>query len=348
MKKRYTYMMLAAMLLSCFGCQTKKQDLAASSQTYPIIIATDSPSDTVTGLFAEKFAQEVIRLSEGKIQMKVYDNGVLGGDRELLESCKNDDIAFVVQSSAPQVNFMPKLAVFDLPVAYTDISSLRKVLDDEDFYSQISDVYKNGGFHLMALADQNFRVMTTNKKISSINDFKGLKIRTMENSNHIAFWKAIGANPTPMTMSEVYIGLQQGTIDAQENPYEVIVSAKVYEQQDYVAETNHVPHLLSLITSNSFYDSLTVEQKQIFDEAALLARNHARKQADKRVENRLKIIEESGTRMLPLTDDLINEIREKSKHVYADIQKQCGNELYNTYLKYGKEKGEILYEYSNN
>ena len=124
MKKRYTYMMLAAMLLSCFGCQTKKQDLAASSQTYPIIIATDSPSDTVTGLFAEKFAQEVIRLSEGKIQMKVYDNGVLGGDRELLESCKNDDIAFVVQSSAPQVNFMPKLAVFDLPVAYTDISSL--------------------------------------------------------------------------------------------------------------------------------------------------------------------------------------------------------------------------------
>ena len=52
--------------------------------------------------------------------------------------------------------------------------------------------------------------------------------------------------------------------------------------------------------------------------------------------------------MLPLTDDLINEIREKSKHVYADIQKQCGNELYNTYLKYGKEKGEILYEYSNN
>lgn len=109
MKKRYTYMMLAAMLLSCFGCQTKKQDLAASSQTYPIIIATDSPSDTVTGLFAEKFAQEVIRLSEGKIQMKVYDNGVLGGDRELLESCKNDDIAFVVQSSAPQVNFMPNL-----------------------------------------------------------------------------------------------------------------------------------------------------------------------------------------------------------------------------------------------
>ena len=66
-----------------FWMSNKKQDFAASSQTYPIIIATDSPSDTVTGLFAEKFAQEVIRLSEGKIQMKVYDNGVLGGDREL-------------------------------------------------------------------------------------------------------------------------------------------------------------------------------------------------------------------------------------------------------------------------
>ena len=116
-------------------------------------------------------------------------------------------------------------------------------------------VYQKGGYKLLGYADQGFRVMSTNKNVKSIKDFKGQKIRTMENSYHLKFWKTLGANPTPMTFSEVYIGLQQGTIDAQENPYEVIVSSKLYEQQDYVVETNHLPHYISLIVSDEFYNS---------------------------------------------------------------------------------------------
>ena len=88
----------------------------------------------------------------------------------------------------------------------------------------------------------------------------------------MAYWKALGASPTPMTFSEVYIGLQQGTIDAQENPYEVIVSNKLYEQQDYVVETNHLPHLISLIVSEEFMKGLTDEQQQIIREAAETAK----------------------------------------------------------------------------
>lgn len=106
------------------------------------------------------------------------------------------------------------------------------------------------------MADQGFRVMSTNKAVNSFADFKGQKIRTMENSYHLAFWKALGANPTPMSFSEVYIGLQQHTIDAQENPYEVIVSNNLYEQQDYVVETNHLPHLISLIVNDEFFKDL--------------------------------------------------------------------------------------------
>lgn len=71
----------------------------------------------------------------------------------------------------------------------------------------------------------------------------------MENRYHLSFWKCLGANPTPMNFSKVYIGLQQKTIDAQENPCEVIASNRLYEQQDYVIETNHLPHLISLIVS---------------------------------------------------------------------------------------------------
>lgn len=102
-------------------------------------------------------------------------------------------------------------------MAYTNIEDLRSTLDDEEFMNLINQVYLEHSVRLLAMSDQNFRVMTTNKKIESLDDFKGQKIRTMENKYHLAFWQSIGANPTPMAFSEVYIGLQQGTIDAQEN-----------------------------------------------------------------------------------------------------------------------------------
>lgn len=330
MKKLVT--ICCTLLLLC-GCSEKIEDSVKVSQKYPWIIATDSPADTVTGIFAETFASEVERLSNGEIQVQVYDNGTLGGDRELIESCMGNDIPFILQNTAPQTNFMPKLSIFDLPVAYTSIDELRKVIDDESFISMIEDIYQEEGLHLLAMGDQNFRVLTTNKKITNIADLQGQKIRTMENANHIAFWQSLGANPTPMTFSEVYIGLQQGTIDAQENPYEVIVSGKIYEQQDYVVQTNHLPHLLSLIVNDEFFSSLSEENQKIVETAAENAKEYAREQADERVADRLKTITESGTQIITLDDTMISQIRNKAKPVYESIHEITGDALYNAYVK---------------
>ena len=157
------------------------------------------------------------------------------------------------------------MQVFDLPSAFDNIEEVRESLDNEKFYNLMGDIYNDAGYKLLGFTDQGLRIMTTNKKIEEISDFKGQKIRTMENSNHIKFWKSIGANPTPMSFSEVYIGLQQNTIDAQENPYEVVVSSKLYEQQKYLIETNHLPHIISLIVSDDFYNNLCKEQQEIID-----------------------------------------------------------------------------------
>lgn len=187
----------------------------ADNSTYSFELAMDSPEDTVTYLFGKKFAELVEEKSKGKIKITVYSSGQLGGDREICESVQNGDIAFVVQNTAPQVNFVPELAVFDLPNLFPNTEVARKVLDGP-FFDTIAEKYEESNIKLLAYADQGFRVMTTNKKIETIEDFKGQKIRTMENPYHLAYWEALGANPTPMAFAEVYLGLQQGTIDAQE------------------------------------------------------------------------------------------------------------------------------------
>ena len=305
----------------------------SGEQRYAYPLATASPEDTVTQIYAEKFAEEVDRLSDGRIKIQVYANSTLGGDRELLESCKDGDIPFVVQNTAPQVTFMPDLAVFDVPCAFEDISDCREVLDDPGFGSLICGVYERGGYQLLGIADQGFRVMSTNKPVQSISDFRGQKIRTMENPFHLEFWKSIGANPTPMSFAEVYIGLQQHTIDAQENPYEVIVSNRLYEQQDYVVETNHLPHLITLIMNDEFFKDMSAEDQQIMKEAATAATEYARQASDDRIADRIRTIEDSGTQILKINEETYRDIVEASAGVREDIRSKVDAEVYDTYIE---------------
>mgnify|MGYP002461342700 FL=1 len=327
--RRLTGVMVSVAFLGLLtGCAGKE----STEQRFAYPLGTASPEDTVTQIYAEKFAEEADRLSDGRIKITVYPNSVLGGDRELLESCYDGDIPFVVQNTAPQVNFIDDTAIFDAPCVFDDIEELRDKIDQPEFLSRMQESYRDAGYELLGYADQGFRVMSSNKEVSSFSDFKGQKIRTMEDPYQLSFWKKLKANPTPMSFSEVYIGLQQGTIDAQENPYEVIVSNKLYEQQDYVVETNHLPHLISLIVSEEFFDSLTDEQQQIIKEAADTAKEYAREQSDARIASRMDTIRESGTEIITPSEELYNEIRELCKPIYASIENSVSQEIIDAYL----------------
>ena len=335
-------MVLVILALTLAGCSGGKDvpstsdggktPPASTGETLTFNLATDSPEDTVTHLFANKFSELVGEKSDGRIKIEVFGNGQLGGDREIAESVQNGDIAFVVQNTAPQVNFIPELAVFDLPNLFENAAVARTVLDGP-FFDQIAAKYEANGIKLLGYADQGFRTMSSNVKIEKIEDFNGQKIRTMENPYHLEYWKSLGANPTPMAFAEVYIGLQQGTIVAQENPYEVIVSAKFYEVQDYVINTNHLLHLLSLITSPTVFDGLSAEDQQIILDAATEAKDWARETADSRVADRVKIITDNGAEIVDLSPELMAEMASRSASVYDTIRAKVGDELIDSLLK---------------
>lgn len=319
---------LFALLLGTGGSRFSRE----KEQHFAYPLATASPEDTVTQIYSEKFAEEVYRLSEGRISISVYSNSVLGGDRELLESCKDGDIPFVVQNTAPQVAFMPDLAVFDVPCAFEDLNECRQILDSPELSGKLQKVYTEGGYRLLGIADQGFRVMSTNKKVESIGDFRGQKIRTMENPYHLAFWKALGASPAPMSFSEVYIGLQQHTIDAQENPYEVIVSNRLYEQQDYIVETNHLPHLITLIMNDDFFRGMPEKDQAILEEAAAYATEYARQASDDRISDRIDTIKNNNIEIIVPDSETRAAMFEAGREVRHEIEAKIDPEIFEAYL----------------
>ena len=320
---------VVALGASLAGCGSSEGE---TTQRYSWPLATASPEDTVTQIFAEKFAEEISELSDGKMKIQVYANSTLGGDRDLLETCADGDIPFVVQNTAPQVSFMGDLAVFDLPCVFDSLDECREKIDNPEFYDLISNVYTEGGYHLLGMADQGFRVMSTNKPVYSFSDFKGQKIRTMENPNHIAYWQALGANPTPADFSELYMSLEQGTLDAQENPYDLIVANKLYEPQAYVIETNHLLHTLNMVGSKATYDALPADIQQLVSECAAEAHQYARQMADERIEGQKSTIQDAGLEIITLEPAMIQEMADVSANVYDLVREQIGTDLVDSLL----------------
>ena len=337
MKKLLALLLSLAMALSlaaCGGGETAQQEPGgdAAGETYSFSVGTNTAEDSVNHLLAAKFKELIEDRSDGAVTVTLYENGALGGDAELTESCIAGSVDFIVGMTGSLVNYIPEAALFDLPNVFPDLETAREVLDGP-ILAELQAAYEAGGLKLFGYADSGFRVMTSSKAVRQMSDFSGIKIRTMENSYHMDFWKKLKASPTPMSFSEVYIGLQQGTIDAQENPYEVIVSNKLYEQQDYVVETNHLPHLISMIVSDEFFQDLPEDKQAILVEAAEIAKEEARQASDDRIADKIKVIEDSGTQIVTLSDELRAEIREAVQPVYDEIEKNVDKKLYNAYMK---------------
>jgi tripartite ATP-independent transporter DctP family solute receptor len=304
---------------------------ASAAPKYTFAVANDSAEDTVTQLMTVKLEQLLAAKSKDAFKVEVYGQTQLGSDRELVQSAQAGDIAFVLQTTAPTVNFVPELSVMDLPMVFPNVEQARVALDK--FQPVIAPAYEKAGLKILGFGDQGFRVMSSNKKVSAIPDYKGIKIRTMENKYHMSFWRAVGANPTPLAWAEVYLSLQQGTIDAQENPLEVIVAAKLYEQQKYVVSTNHILHTITIIMSKKIYDSLTPEEQKIVEEAARETVVYAREQANARVQNRLDIMKKANVEILEVPAAVRAEMIELSKGVYDEIRSAVGAQLVDALIK---------------
>jgi tripartite ATP-independent transporter DctP family solute receptor len=236
----------------------------AAGPTLELKFAEIQPAQGIYGRYETKFGKLLEERTGGSLKIALFAGGALGGEKDVMEGLRLGSVHVGLMG----LTLMPFLDVLSGPYIFRDETHARKVLDGEIGKSWQERVLKeSGGLRLIDYVYFGPRQLTTKRTPGRTPaELKGLKIRVQEIPIHIAIWKALGANPVPMAWPEVFTGLQQGTIEAQENPLELVISNSLFEVQKYVALTEHVrPHRF-LFVNDAVYTRMSAAQQKTFVE----------------------------------------------------------------------------------
>src|SRR5438034_705483 len=236
------------------------------------------------GVAIDTFAREVEKRTNGRYKVQNFYAGALGAERESIEGVQLGTLDLTMTSTGPVPNFVPEVAILDIPFLFRDYAHARAVLDGP-IGQELLAKFPAKGMVGLAWAENGFRHMTNSKRPVNVpEDLKGLKMRTMENPIHIEAYRQFGILPTPMAFTEVFTALQQGTVDGQENPLSVITAAKLDQVQKYLSLTGHVYSPAVFLMNKAQWDKLNDADRQAFIEAARegVKANRARVDDDER------------------------------------------------------------------
>ena len=313
MKKAFSVLLavlfLASMAASAFALEIKLAHVVNEKDSFH--------------LAAEKFKALTEKYTNGSVTVTIFPNAKLGDERTLLERMKMGIVDAGIITNGPIINFVPRFGAIDLPFLFRSPEHAYKVLDGPIGDQLFADLEKKG-WKGLAWAERGFRNLTNSKKpVNSPHDIKGLKIRVMQNPVYVDSFNALGANAVPMAWTEALTALQQGTIDGQENPLNVIVSFKLNESQKHMAITRHAYAPAPLIMSMVTWKKLTPDQQKAVLKAAQEAAVYER--AFNNASEKLWVKELEGKGMKVTTPDL--------KPFLAAVKP-----IYDTYVpKFGKD-----------
>ncbi|OLO26385.1 ABC transporter substrate-binding protein [Alkalihalophilus pseudofirmus] len=274
-----------------------------------------------------KFAELVEERTEGGIVVEAYHSGQLGDDRSMMEALQLGTQEVTVPSTAPIANFISEFSVFDFPFLFPSSEVADAVLDGEVGQKFLGKL-ENQNLVGLAYWENGFRDLTNSKRaVASMEDFKGLAVRTMENELHLEAFRALGANPTPMAFTELFTALQQGTVDGQENPVATIYLQAFHEVQGHVSNTHHIYSPFVFLMSKTFFDGLTAEHQEIVSEAAYEAGLYQRQLNREANAQYLENLIEEGMTFTEITPEARAEMVEAIQPVLDKYAERIGAEL---------------------
>lgn len=250
---------------------------AATINEHTLRFSFLNAKDHPQGLGAAKFAELVAKASGGKIQVKLFPSGMLGGDMQTVSALQGGTVDFTVLNAGLLSSQAKEFVMFDLPFLFNNGKEADAVVDGSIGNKLLA---KLNGKGLVGLGywELGFRHVTNNvRPVARMEDLSGLKLRVVQSPLYIEMFSALGANPVPMPFTELYTALETKAVDGQENPEATILGTKFNEVQKYLSLTGHTYNPQVLLASQKLWDKLNADEKALIQKAAREATVYQRK-----------------------------------------------------------------------
>ncbi len=284
---------------------------------------------------AQVFKEEVEKNSDGKYKVSLHPNAAMAGgnDRVELEMVQGGAIQFLIKSTTWLTGLDDKFQVLGLPWLFPDHETANKVMDGEAG-DALMDLFKEKDLVGMAWGVNGFRQVTNSRQaIKEPADLKNLKVRVPGIPLYLSIFKALGANPTTMSFSEVFTALQTKTVDGQENPMSLIWSSHFYDVQKHMTIWNYSYDAIAFAASSSFWDGLDEDDQKLFSEAAKKAMDYEREVVQKEDDELPGKLADEGVEVTKLSDDELKVFQEALQPVYDEYKEKLGEEFVELFEK---------------
>jgi len=272
----------------------------------------------------EKFKEVVERESGGSLEVAIFPNQQLGGDRELIEGLQFDTVDMTAVSANNVAPFASSFFAFDTFFVFDNHAHAHRTFDGpagEKLGSYLEPI----GIKTLGYMENGFRSLTNSRgPITSLEELAGLKMRVAENPVQIAAWSALGANPTPMAWGELFTSLQQKVVDGQETSIELIKSQRFYEAQTDMTISRHTYTPFIVLASLNFWEGLSEDQRAVINTALDEAIPYQRERSKKGEEEAISIIADSGVRVHELSAEAKAEMKELLGEAHAMAKERAG------------------------
>ncbi|MBP2627934.1 MAG: methyl-accepting chemotaxis sensory transducer [Firmicutes bacterium] len=270
----------------------------------------------------KKFAELLERKTNGRYELKIFHSAQLGEDNEMLDKIKNGLIEMTFMSSTPITAVAKELLLFDFPFLFKDERDVDKIIKGP-FAGKILSELDKYGFHGLALAENGFRDLTNScHEISCLEDFKGLKIRTMVNPIHVDTFSQLGAEAVPIPFGQLYYALNQKVVDGQENPLSTIQSSNFNLVQKFLTLSHHVYTPFVMIYSKVLWDKIPKDDQIILTEVAKESALYTTEINRKISKNIVADLERNGMKITKISNGELERIQRAVRPVFDKHQKQ--------------------------
>ena len=321
---------MAFTLTACGSSNNNDQQTDADATAEPVVmrLATTVNEQDSFQVAAEKFAELVAEGTDGAYTIEIYPNSALGDEAEMLSSMAAGELELGIVTSGPFINYAPEMGVLDLPFLFSSNEEAHAVLDGEVGQELLGSL-ENANLKGLAYAERGFRNLTNSvRPVTTPADLAGLKLRVMENEVYTKTFTALGADVSPMAWTDTLTALQNGAIEGQENPINVICSYKLWESnQKYATLTRHSYSTAIITMSLDKFNGLPEDVQAVFKDAAQQAAEY----------ERAWVAENEATQLQEMKDNGMEVVEDPD----LDAFKAAVQSVYDAYPDYAENLAKI-------